>query len=146
MPNILCGCNCGVRVVLVLVLVIVAGVGDGVLVCWTGCVVCGTDGICPFQGPFDPVWNMLLHFPPYKFGKYEMGSYEQAWYCVYKNRHLNNSIIVSQGFICEMTNKRANTHRPAHMRLWDLGGDWGVHWCTCKEGQLRTQRTQPKRR
>ena len=27
-----------------------------------------------------------------------------------------------------------STYKPAHIHLWDLGGDWGVYWGTCKAG------------
>jgi len=30
---------------------------------------------------------------------------------------------------CEIS----SSYKPAHLRLWDLGGDWGVYWGTCKE-------------
>ena len=38
------------------------------------------------------------------------------------------------------------TYKPAHIRLWDLVWDWGVYWCTCKEGQLRTHRTHSQKK
>jgi len=33
------------------------------------------------------------------------------------------------------------TYKPAHIHLWDFGGDWGVYWGTCKAGpNTETQR------
>ena len=34
----------------------------------------------------------------------------------------------------DLTPHHTWTYKPAHMRLWNLGGDWGVYWGTCKEG------------
>ena len=68
------------------------------------------------------------------------------------------AIIVTSREINERNSARGvagfwngHSYEPAHIHLWDFGGDWGVHWGACKEGptqnttDITDHRSQPKK-